>query len=566
MINTLQPSGFKRKNPYFSTNVEKKSRPMFIEEKLAKSNLTTEAFTCELNALSSQNLRELTIFHSKALSDRALLTLAESKLSLTSLSLEGCRKYGEKGVASLIKLITRIGPILERLNLNVPSRALNESSLTQIVNLAQQLKELHLSHASIDKETIAAISRLNNLLILDISSCKISDHDFEALPPESFLSLKYLEVWGNAIAKAFMTTMSRCQHLEKLIANCCTEITDEALIHLPPGSFPKLLYLNLTYAKITKKSISILSHWKNLETLILSRCESVIFCKPISDHFSNITSLEIADTSTTDESVADVISQLPKLKSLDISDCRQVTGQLFCSLPSHAFSTLTSLDASRTHATSASIIALSHLQLETLNVSNCKGVDDQANPLDFDFPNLSFLNVSGTSITDYFVQQLARNRKIKKLKYLDLSNNQISCLSVIALAESEHLNKTLIALELSGSKISIASFCYLPQLNLQRLGVGWLPNTPLDRQSLGILAQCSQLTHLNINRMVRREDVDFLVQKMPHLERLYTGAVMKKDYRWVVYGNGFDGLKDSHPQLTINTSSITQDLLMNNIT
>jgi len=125
----------------------------------------------------------------------------------------------------------------------------------------------------------------------------------------------------------------------------------------------------------------------------------------------------------TDASLSQLSRENSVLKTLSLSGCTSIAGPSLSSLASH-FSTIKALDLSFTVAATENIIdLLSHLTgLKSLNLSNCKNVCTDRPILDFlsRLLNLQELSLENSRITNDVVSKLAfYNRKLRSLNLTD---------------------------------------------------------------------------------------------------------------------------------------------------
>ncbi|GJN07190.1 hypothetical protein PR202_ga24998 [Eleusine coracana subsp. coracana] len=352
------------------------------------------------------NLEALTLVGCSGIDDDFLNSIEKDcNKSLKVLDISHCPNATDVGVSSVVKSI----PNLSELNLSyccpvTPSMA---SSFHRIANLKTlklegcklmagalrsigkscvSVRELSLSKCSgvADAELSFAVSRLKNLLKLDITCCRnITDASLASITTSctSLISLRMescahvssegLKLIGKAESYCWMYKLSSlkigiclkisdegltqigksCPELRDIDLYRCGDISDNGVIRIAQGC-PKLESINLSYCTgITDRSLISLSKCSNLNTLEIRGCPRV-----------------------SSSGIAEIAMGCRLLSKLDIKKCFEINdvGMLYISQFSHS---LRQINLSYCSVTDIGLLSLSSIcGLQNMTIIHLAGI------------------------------------------------------------------------------------------------------------------------------------------------------------------------------------------------
>jgi len=231
------------------------------------------------------------------------------------------------------------------------------------------------------------LAQLPNLATLNLSLTRITDHGMKELkdaPAIVDLDLQYAE----QVTDEGVSAIRGWKHLRRLNLRG-TKITDMTLGHL--GGMPTLESLDIGFVQFTDSG---------LENLVL---------------LPNLKELAIGGNKLTDTGLR-FLRQLPQLTYLDVSGAQRTDSGLWSvSMTELAMDSLATLKELRELRMAGSPVSsrwlerLKSLQkLERLTLQDSRRLGDDAVPVLAGFPNLRWLDLKGSAITDKGVADLRR--------------------------------------------------------------------------------------------------------------------------------------------------------------
>ncbi|KAL2342203.1 hypothetical protein Fmac_010143 [Flemingia macrophylla] len=290
--------------------------------------------------------------------------------------------------------------------------------------------------------------------------------------------------------------LSKATKLDTVYLHCCKRLHE---LHLPSLSDSKLRYLNLGRCSEIK-SISV--HSKYLRQLWLHGCSSL---KQISVASEEITELSLCGTAITSFLS---ISSLPKLKHLDLSDCKEIErldlqSESLELLNLQGCSSLTKISITSDELIDLRLVGVS--KLESLNV-NARSLQDLylrdrsvLKEISVVSEGITILVLSGTIITSF-----SSISSLPKLTCLDLSD----CKKIERL---DLHSETLEILELNGC-LSLKEISVVSKKGIELCSYG---DTGIT--SFSSISSLPKLTYLDLSDCKEIEILDFYSKSLKHL-------------------------------------------------
>jgi hypothetical protein len=265
-------------------------------------------------------------------------------------------------------------------------------------------------------------------------------------------------------------------------------VTDAGLVNL--SNLKNLTYLELHVLQISDTGLAHLAGLKNLKELYV--------------YGSGYNASGSVSSRVTDEGLV-YLSNLTKLRKLDLSECYLITGSGLAHLSN--LSELRELNLCRTRVEDDALVHLSGLtNLRKLRLDYTSITGEGLKHIS-GFSNLESLNLRGIPIGD---EKFVHIAKLRSLKVLDLSYTQ---LTPEVLAHLENLTE-LRELYLNDNDLNGADFSALSRLtNLERLG---LSNMCLEEANLTPLAKLKNLKEINlVHSDISSKDYKILHEALP---------------------------------------------------
>ncbi|KAK6125985.1 hypothetical protein DH2020_040293 [Rehmannia glutinosa] len=285
-------------------------------------------------------------------------------------------------------------------NLNLAFNTFNSIQIPTGLQNLTNLAYLNLSNAGFGGQVPIEISRMKNLVILDLSSL------FPGLEP---LKLE------NPNLKMLVQNLTGLQELYLDAVNISAQKNDwcQAL----SSSLPNLRNLSLRDCDLSGPLDSSLSRLRLLSVLRLDRNN---LSTTVPDFFANFTNLTILTLSSSDLTgpFPEIIFQVPTLQTLDLSNNMLLSGTIKQFPRSSSFRSIVLSYTSFSGSLPDSIMNLR--MLSKIDLSNC----NFTGPIPITMANLTELVYLDFSVNN-FTGLIPMFQMSKKLSYIDLSRNSL---------------------------------------------------------------------------------------------------------------------------------------------
>lgn len=311
-----------------------------------------------------------------------------------------------------------------------------------------KLKRLTLTDTAITNKTLETVGKLNTVEALFLRRTGVTNEGLELLTGLS--KLRAIDLRNSNIGDEGMDSLAKIKTLADVQLEK-SKVTDEGLVKLAPlplksinfnycttingptmkmlGETPTLVSLQGDYSKINDASMAELKGLSNLERLRIRGCD--VTGEGI-QHIANNKALarfELRDSSVDDKGL-EVISKLPAVKYVDISECRLASPEGIAQLGE--LNGLTYLGLWETKTNDETLAAFGKLtNLEDMNLKSTS-ITDESLPVLMKLTNLKTLNVAGTQLGDESFLELA---KLPNLKSMNVANTSIGFDVIDELAE-----------------------------------------------------------------------------------------------------------------------------------
>lgn len=333
--------------------------------------------------------------------------------------------------------------------------SLRSSDLSDSLELANLTNLTHLNVSSSRLTDLTFLSGLNNLVELDLSGNDIEDYSNLAIRT----SIETLNLSFNNIADI--------EFLQNLNSLNSVSLQFNNINDISPLSGKNLINLDLYENEISNNSATVLSGFRNLETLNIGANKITTV-----DSFKDITSLKEINISENNISNINEISSLVNLERLEL---KEVNVDDFDFLSS--FTKLEELDISNndihTLNLDSNLQSLISLTANHSDIYNLVGLSN--------LTNLEYLYLDDNNITD-----ISDFSNLRNLKYLTASSNRIS--NVDALKNLSKLKSLCLANNDIENVTSLNSIVTLEELNISDNNIDSIEN----------LNSLKNLTFLNI--------------------------------------------------------------------
>ncbi|KAJ6798604.1 uncharacterized protein M6B38_275040 [Iris pallida] len=274
--------------------------------------------------------------------------------NIDSLDLSLCASLSD---SSLLSAAPSFPPALRSIDLS-RSVGISWKGLDAVVSSCPLIERVDLSHCvGFGDREAAAVANAGGLREVRLDKC--------------------LHVTDVGLAKVAVG----CARLERLGIKWCMEISDIG-IELLVKKCPELKLLDVSYLKLTNRSLQAISSLEKLEDLCMTGCpciddEGLRFLKNGS---SSLRSIDVSRCdNVTSSGLISVIDGHKYLQTINIGDCFPELAPSFLSKLSSLKMTLNTLklDGFQVSASCLQIIGLNCKQLVEISLSKCRGVTDE---------------------------------------------------------------------------------------------------------------------------------------------------------------------------------------------
>ncbi|MFG0264297.1 MAG: leucine-rich repeat domain-containing protein [Rhodopirellula sp. JB055] len=349
------------------------------------------------------------------------------------------------GIAESMQHLSGI-PHTQKATFNGPG--INDAGMENLTSLTN-LKRLTLTDTAITDKTLETVGKMTTLEALFLRRTGVTDEGMELLT--GLNKLRAIDLRNSNIGDAGMDSLAKIKTLADVQLEK-SKVTDDGLVKLAPlplksinfnycttingptmkmlGQTPTLEQLQGDYSKINDAAMAELKGLSKLKRLRIRGCD--VTGEGI-QHIANNKSLarfELRDSSVDDKGL-DVISQLPAVTYVDISECRLASPEGIAQLGK--LTGLTYLGLWETKTNDETLAAFGELvNLEELNLKSTS-VTDESLPVLKKMTKLQTLNVAGTQLGDESFLELA---KLPNLKSMNVANTSIGFDVIDTLAEN----------------------------------------------------------------------------------------------------------------------------------
>lgn len=325
---------------------------------------------------------------------------------------------------------------------------IDDAGMENLTSLPK-LKYLTLADTAITDETLKTAGKLDSVQGLFLRRTGVTDEGLELLTGLS--KLRAIDLRNSNIGDAGMDSLAKIKTLADVQLEK-SKVTDEGLVKLAPlplksinfnycttingptmkmlGQTATLEYLQGDYSKINDASMAELKGLSKLKRLRIRGCD--VTGEGIQHIAENkaLARFELRDSSVDDDGLK-VISQLPAVTYVDISECRLSSPEGIAQLGK--LTGLTYLGLWETKTNDETLAGFGDLvNLEELNLKST-AVTDESLPVLMKMTKLKTLNVAGTQLGDDSFLELA---KLPNLKSMNVANTSIGFDVIDTLAEN----------------------------------------------------------------------------------------------------------------------------------
>jgi Leucine-rich repeat (LRR) protein len=293
------------------------------------------------------------------------------------------------------------------------------------ISKMEDLQRLQLTDTKVTSVGISHLSSNESLGLLILQGSRLDDKTLRTI--DAIPNLESLQFIRADVSPAAIACIGKAKHLRRLDFLLCpnlddkgiqhlsglpnltelslnsTKVTDDALIHI--GSFHKLKWLDLNDTPITGSGLQHLSKLKNLKSLDISGTQFEDDGAKSTRDLNSVDYLKASKTKITDAALVH-IGQMNSLRWLNISGTD--------------VSDFDSLARNQTSKDRSGNTIELFKNLETLRLTDSTITDNGLRELVKQFPNLTWLDISGTKISD---TGIAHIKSLKKLQHLQIGPN-----------------------------------------------------------------------------------------------------------------------------------------------
>jgi len=394
----------------------------------------------------SKTLTSLNLSFNGMLNEDGVRSIASNFKNLKMLSLEGCRKIGNKA--------------LEIIGTKMP-----------------QLVGLNLKHCpKVSGQGFQFLKNLNELEVLNISDCEKLNSEAVNFVLPKLQKLVYLNM-RNSTKITNLDSLESNKNLRTLDISGLSELKSLDFIQECTN------LTSLSMSETAVEEISVITNFTQLKCIDLGKCVKLSW-KKMGNAFSQMTSLTDVNLRSTyaNNYTIECLENSKELHSLNISQCANITNEGFEKLITFSSSLIELHARQMNHITTGwktvfqnlhklqvldiagSFVTMDHKYLHCLNqlknmrsldISNNKGVDDSIMEVIQDLDSLTWLDLSFTSITSKGMKSLKKLQNLTSLSIASCPNITREGITLV------RFNTKLQSLDISNSKVWI-------QMNLTR--------------------------------------------------------------------------------------------------
>ena len=196
------------------------------------------------------------------------------------------------------------------------------SAALPIIARIPNLEDLRISNCPISGETLATLTKANNLVRLEFTpfyNVNVTDDQIAEL--NSCHKLQSLNIRGAGVTENCLTALVTLKELQQV--EIYTDLTDAGIKSLT--QLKSLTEISAAGEQITDSGIALLASLPHLEKISLHRCSLLSGrCFAKLNQLTNLKSITLYSVGLTDEGLAS-LAMLPNLESLEISNSTSFT-------------------------------------------------------------------------------------------------------------------------------------------------------------------------------------------------------------------------------------------------
>jgi Leucine-rich repeat (LRR) protein len=388
-----------------------------------------------------------------------------------------------------------------------------------IKDLFPHVRKLNLANSKLNDEQLQVlVGMFPKVTELDMGSCLITDHGIQALTQLHLTSLSMAncnKITGISVA-LLATKFPKLVRVD--LSGAVTDVPEEHFEHFK--NLFSLKSLSLAFAKhVGEKTLAIIgNHLVKLRTLDLQHCPHV-------EHhgvqhlgkLKKLRSLNLSHTQIEDHTVA-VVQNMPKLKSFSIERCL-IGDEGIQHLANHKALQHVGLAVLPITNKAMKIIGNHLPRLTSLDMAHCANITDEGIEALHSLPKLKKLSLNGILLGDRSLRAIAQHHL--RLKTLIISScESFTYEGVQALESLLHLSSLDVSNNHAINDMTVSWIStHLPKL--KRFFLDHCPITDAGLQALGLMKQLTDLSLSHTPLTNARNELESLVQGLPHLAALH---------------------------------------------
>lgn len=479
---------------------------VFPKLEILKINYTGEFFDRHMSGIGRlKSLKQFVVEHCEEISE-ASISMLRYLPQLESVLLRNCEAiYSLKSLGEC-KSLKKIDLTY---NSHLDFHALK--SLQQLPNL----ESLVLSeNSSLEDTHLRWLAGMDNLRELSLQECEsLTDESVTYL--QEIKGLKSLRLSANPRLTGELFEQLP-EGLERLYIDDC-EINDEALLKL--AHLKNLKEIDYAHNPILGAGLDVFANFKRLEVLDLSDMEVGDRLLTLLAGIDSLKTVRLNRCSSVSGKGLAALVQSKGLETLELDGCRRIDHEDIATLV--GFEKLKRLSLAGTRIRGQSVEAIASLAtLESLDLSECKWIDDEALRALAKLPVLKSLTLKGVPrLTDDGLATLLQLKAIEELTLEENSSLTGSGLSCLSEHGGSSRLKKLVLSELPSLAPTFLS-CLSDAASLVELRLN-LSN--LRNEHVLALKGLKQLVHLSVDDLSKVDNDIYLqvLSSLPKLEREY---------------------------------------------